>query len=394
MGWSLLLDAVLVVVAVLAIANGWRQGLLRTAAGLVGLFAGGVAAWFAMPWVASLVPAPEWRAPAVIGTAIVLLVAGSSLGAWLGRLLRRGADAVKLGVVDRLLGAVGNLLVTAFVVALVASGVQAMGVPVLSPAVAGSTVLRGLDRITPEPAKELLAEIRTAALGQGVPWLVEVIGGPTAAPALPDAELGGDAIAAASASVVRITGNAYRCGTTMTGSGFVVAPDRVVTNAHVVAGIDEPIVEAPGRGAVAGRVVAFDPAADLALIATEPLDVPPLTLADSPSPGTTVAIAGYPFGGPLDVHTGRVLSTGPLTIVEGGTSSTREVTSLAARVDHGNSGGPVLTADGRVAAVVFAKSEDVADVGFAVPVGVLAPLVAEASGLGEPVETGSCTPSP
>ncbi|MGX5697622.1 MarP family serine protease [Agromyces soli] len=391
MGWSLLLDAVLIVIAVLAILNGWRQGLLRTAAGLIGLVAGGVAAWVAMPWVASLVPSPEWRTPAVVATALVLLVAGASAGAWVGRLLRRGADAVKLGVVDRLLGAIGNLLVTAFVVALVASGVQAMGVPGLSPAVSGSNVLRVLDRVTPEPAKELLAEIRTAALGQGVPWLIEVIGGPTVSPPLPDTELGGDSIAAASASVVRITGNAYQCGTTSTGSGFVVAPDRVVTNAHVVAGVDEPVVEAPGLGAVAGRVVAFDPDADLALIATDPLDVAPLALAEPPAAGTAVAIAGYPFGGPLDVHTGSVLSTGPLTIVEGGRTSTREVTTLAARVDHGNSGGPVLTGDGRVAAVVFAKSEDVADVGFAVPVDVLAPLVASAAGLGTPVGTGSCT---
>lgn len=391
MTWSLLLDVLLVVLGIGALVNGWRLGLLRTAAGLLGLVAGGVAAWFAMPWLAGIVPVPEWRPPLVIAAALVLLAIGASAGAALGRLLRRGAHAVKLGWIDRALGALGNLLVTAFVVALLASGVQAMGVPVLSPAVAGSQVLRGLDAITPAPARTLLAEIRGAALGQGVPWLVDVIGGPTAAPELPSGSIGGDALAVASESVVRITGNAFQCGSTLTGSGFVVAPDRVVTNAHVVAGIDEPIVEAPGRGAVAGRVVAFDPETDLALIATDPLDVAALPLADPPAPGTTIAVAGYPFGGPLSVRAGSVMSTGPLTIAERGATSTREITTLAAEVDHGNSGGPVLTAAGSVAGVVFAKSDSVDNVGFAVPVEVLAPLAEAAPSLDAPVATGSCT---
>lgn len=335
-------------------------------------------------------PFPEWRAPLVIAAALVLLALGASAGAALGRLLRRGARAVKLGWIDRALGAIGNLLVTAFVVALLGSGVQAMGVPVLSPAVAGSQLLRGLDAVTPAPARSLLAEIRGAALGQGVPWLVDVIGGPTTAPELPSGSIGGEALAVATESVVRITGNAFQCGSTLTGSGFVVAPDRVVTNAHVVAGIDEPIVEAPGRGAVAGRVVAFDPDADLALIATDPLDVAALPLADPPAPGTTIAVAGYPFGGPLSVRSGSVMTTGPLTIAEGSSTSTREVTTLAAQVDHGNSGGPVLTAAGSVAGVVFAKSDSVENVGFAVPVEVLAPLAAAAPSLSAPVATGSC----
>lgn len=390
MGWSLLLDVLLVLIGIGALVNGWRAGLLRTAAGLVGLVAGGVASWFAMPWVGSLVAAPEWRAPAVIATAVLLLAIGASIGAALGRLLRRGARAVKLGVVDRILGALGNLLVTAFVVALLGSAVQSMGVPVLSPAVAGSQVLRSLERVTPEPARALLAEIRTAALGQGVPWLVDVIGGPTAAPALPSDGPSGDAVNAASASVVRITGTAFQCGSTLTGSGFVVAPNRVVTNAHVVAGIDEPIVEAPGRGAVAGRVVAFDREADLALIATDPLDVAPLPLAATPEPGTAVGVAGYPFGGPFTLRSGSVMSTGPLTIVEGDRTTTREVTTFAAQVDHGNSGGPLLTGAGEVAGVVFAKSESVQNVGFAVPIDVLTPLADAAPSLEDPVGTGSC----
>jgi len=186
-----------------------------------------------------------------------------------------------------------------------------MGVPVLSPAVAGSRVLSTLDLVTPAPARTLLAELRTAALGEGIPWLVEVLEGPTEAPQLPAGGLDDGALAAASNSVVRITGTAYQCGSNLSGSGFVVAEDRIVTNAHVVAGVTEPIVEAPGQPAVQGRVVAYDDANDLALIAVSGLATPPLAIAE-PASGDEVAVAGYPFGGPLEVRPARVMSIGPI----------------------------------------------------------------------------------
>ncbi|WP_448810828.1 MarP family serine protease [Agromyces bauzanensis] len=389
MGWSILLDVLLVVGFIVAIVNGYRAGLLRTAAGLVGLVLGGIAAFFVMPWVAGIVPAPEWRAPVALAAALLLLSLGAWLGAVVGRALSRGARAVKLGVLDRVLGAIGNLLVTAFVIALVASGISAMGVPVLSPAIAGSRVLTALDQVTPAPARTLLAELRTAALGQGIPWLVDVIGGPTEAPELPTGGVDDAELARAAASVVRITGTAYQCGINLSGSGFVVAQDRIVTNAHVVAGVTEPIVEAPGQAAVAGRVVAYDAENDLALIAVSGLATPPLAVADAPA-GADVAVAGYPFGGPLELRPARIMSVGPITIEEGGRTSTRDIVTLAADVDHGNSGGPVLTGDGAVGGVVFARSDSVANVGYAIPVTTLAPLAAEAPSLEQSVDSGSC----
>ncbi|WP_448005658.1 MarP family serine protease [Agromyces bauzanensis] len=389
MTWSLVVDLLLIIVFIASAVIGSRSGLLRTAAGLVGLVLGGIAAYFAMPWVSTLVPLPQWRAPAAIVTALALLSLGAWLGAVVGRALRHGARAVKLGLLDRVLGAIGNLIVTAFVVALVGSGISAMGVPVLSPAVAGSRVLSTLDRVTPAPARSLLAELRTATFGGAIPWLVEVLDAPTQAPELPTGGVGDGALARAAASVVRITGTAYQCGSNLSGSGFVVAEDRIVTNAHVVAGVTEPIVEAPGEPAVAGRVVAFDPENDLALIAVSGLATPPLAVAEAAA-GTDVAVAGYPFGGPLELRPARVMSIGPITIQESGRTSTRDIVTLAADVDHGNSGGPVLTGDGAVGGVVFAKSDSVANVGYAIPVTTLAPLAAEALQLDEPVDSGSC----
>lgn len=389
MSWSLLLDLLLVVVFISSIVVGYRRGLLHTAAGLVGLILGGIAAYFAMPWVAAVVPLPEWRAPAAIVAALVLLSLGGWLGALVGGALQQGARAAKLGVLDRVLGAIGNLIVTAFVVALVGSGISAMGVPVLSPAVAGSRVLSTLDQVTPAPARSLLAELRTATFGGAIPWLVDVLDAPQQAPQLPAGGIDDADLARAAESVVRITGTAFQCGSNMSGSGFVVAEDRIVTNAHVVAGVTEPIVEAPGEAAVEGHVVAFDPENDLALIAVSGLETPPLAIADAPA-GTDAAVAGYPFGGPLELRPARVMSVGPITIQESGRTATRDIVTLAADVDHGNSGGPVLTGDGAVGGVVFAKSDSVENVGYAIPVATLAPLAAEAPQLTEPVDSGSC----
>lgn len=390
MAWSLALDLVLVLVLIGALVNGWRMGILRTAAGLLGLIAGGIAAYFVMPWIVTLVPAPEWRATAAIAAAILLLVAGSALGASFGRALRKGAKAVKLGPVDRVLGAIANTMVAAFVIALLGAGVSAMGVPVLSPAIGASWVVRGIDQVTPPPARAFLAEVRTAAVGEALPWLVDVLDGPTVAPDLPAGGIASEELARASASVVRITGTAYECGGNLSGSGFVVAENRIVTNAHVVAGVDQPIVEAPGQPAVAGRVVAYDPDNDLAVIAVDGLATPALGLAEPVGGEVDVAVGGYPFGGPFELRPARVMATGPITISVDGARSTREVVTLAADVDHGNSGGPVLTLGGEVGGVVFAKSESVDNVGFAVTNSTLAPLAEAAPSLNDRVDSGTC----
>ncbi|HET8780055.1 MAG TPA: trypsin-like serine protease, partial [Agromyces sp.] len=96
----------------------------------------------------------------------------------------------------------------------------------------------------------------------------------------------------------------------------------------------------------------------------------------------------------LELRPARVMSVGPIMIEEGGRTSTRDVMTLATDVDHGNSGGPVLTGDGSVGGVVFAKSDSVANVGYAIPLTTLAPLAADAASLSEPVDSGSCVSGP
>src|SRR6195952_4843608 len=111
--------------------------------------------------------------------------------------------------------------------------ISALGMPAISQAIASSTVLRGINAITPVPVQSLLAQVRSATVDQSLPRIAEAFGAGTGTQTIPDVSTDTPALNEAAKSVVRITGNAYACGQSQSGSGFVVATDRVVTNAHV-----------------------------------------------------------------------------------------------------------------------------------------------------------------
>lgn len=390
MAWSIMIDVLLIIGFLTALVNGFRAGLLRTLSGLLGLIAGGVAAFFVIPLIVQWVDAPGWRTAAAIGAGLACVLVGGWIGATIGRALRRGVRAVKLGMFDRLFGAVAGLLVAAFVTLLVGTSVASLGVPVVSPAVGGSTVVRALDQVTPEPARQVIAQLRTVTVDRAVPWLVQAFDAPTETPALPSHEMDRATLELAAASIVRVTGSAYQCGQTMSGSGFVVAPDRVVTNAHVVAGVGEPMIDAPGESLTEGRVVYYDERADLAVIATDGLEVDPLPLTGTLGEGAAAVVVGYPFGGPMTTAPAEVLSAGPIVIQTSLGLNDRDAYTLATVVHPGSSGGPLLATDGTVAGVVFGKGDAIDNVGYAVTMAELAPVANVSSALADPVQPGEC----
>jgi S1-C subfamily serine protease len=265
-----LLDVVLAVILLGYLVSGIRKGFLVTLGGIAGFVAGAVAAFFAIPLVSGWVPDNPWRLIAVIATVIVLVRVGQAVGSALGASIRRWSDFPPLRLVDRLLGGVVNVVVAALVLSMLAFSVGTLGAPLVSQQLASSQVIRGIDTATPGPVRSWMAQLRTIAVDDGIPTLLE---GVAPVPAeVPDASVDTPELAAAAASVVRITGTAYQCGQNQTGSGFVVAPGRVITNAHVVAGVNEPVVEVPGGGALPGRVVQLDMARDMAVIAVDDLE--------------------------------------------------------------------------------------------------------------------------
>lgn len=387
---DLLLGLVLLVLA----GEGVRNGLARSLAAILGTTTGAVAAVVLIPFVATWIPSPELRTIAVIVVAVGLLIAGHAIGSAIGRLMRHDEDVRRLSALDRIAGGAVNLVAASIVVALVAGGVGALGIPVLSQATAQSGVLRVIDAITPPPLDQALARVRGTVLEQGLPALGGAPGGVTDSPGAPQGPTDTDPWIAASGSVVRITGTAYACGQNQSGSGFAVAPERILTNAHVVAGVDAPVVEAPNGQALEGRVVAYDPQRDLALLAVPGLEVAVLPIDEGLEVGDAAALEGYPYGGPFATAPAEVLaiSTERIPDVGGGGSSPREIYTLAADIEPGNSGGPLLAEDGEVAGVVFARSADRPALGYALTATEFAPLVAAAAGLSSPVVSGSCTP--
>lgn len=386
-----LLDVLLVIVLLIYLGEGWRSGLLRSVAAIVGLVAGAAAAFFLMPIIGHIVPDPFWRTFLVVSAAVALIILGSMAGSAVGRALHGRGERTAPSVLSRIGGAIVNLVVGALVTALIAGSVASLGVPVLTSAVGNSWVLQAIATVTPEPVTAALARLRSTVVAQGLP-VISGISGITTSPGAPKVNTGTSALTAAAASVVRINGTAYACGQNQSGSGFVIAKDRIVTNAHVVAGVQQPVVQAPNGQTLDGRIVYFDPQNDLAVIAVSGLGAPTLGLGGTLAVGDDAAVDGYPFGGPFTSGGAQILahSTESVENIYGTGRTTRDLYTLAADIEPGNSGGPLLEQNGSIAGIVFAKSSTDAQLGYAMTDTLLAPVVQQAAGLSAPISSGSC----
>jgi S1-C subfamily serine protease len=385
------LDLALILTLLSYLIYGLRNGFLVTAGGIAGFAAGAVAAFLSVPVVSDLVEDSSWRLTAIIATAIVLVVLGNALGTTIGRSIRSAVRLKPLRAVDRMVGGAVNVVVAALVMSMLAFSIGALGVPFVSQQLADSRVIRFIDGMTPNPVKATMAQLRSAVIGDRIPRLIEGIGQPQQVP-VPDASTDTPALNRAAGSVLKIAGTAFQCGQNQTGTGFVVSPGRVVTNAHVVAGVSQPVVEVPGGGAMPGRVVYFDGKRDLAVLAVDGLPSAALPLSPDLPAGTAAAFAGYPHGGPFQSKPATVqgISTVLVPDIYGDNPVPDEVYKLAGDIQPGNSGGPLLTSGGAVAGVIFAKTTSDAALGFAIPMIDLRPVAAQAPELTNAVSSGQC----
>jgi S1-C subfamily serine protease len=258
-------------------------------------------------------------------------------------------------------------------------------------------VLQTLDRFMPNPAKTMFSDFRRLVAGNST--FAEVFSGigaerVLAIPAPDPAVLDSPGFLAARTSVVRVQGVAPSCQRAIEGSGFVVSPDHVLTNAHVVAGVTErqTVTTTSGR-TLPATVVYYDPQVDVAILYVPGLGLTPLSFARPASPGADAVVAGYP----LDA---RYLHTVPARI--GGVQDavgpniyqtstvTRQIYEIRAVVQSGNSGGPLLSPQGTVDGVVFAAAVAVNDTGFALTASEVTPDARAGENATAPVSTMSC----
>lgn len=386
------LDALLIVWLLWQLIYGLNVGLLVSIGGLLGFIAGAVGAFFAAPFANQYAPGPAWRTAFVIGVTVILIGAGHAVGIRIGGAIARRVKSGPVRSANRIMGGALNVVVGAAVVSVLALGVGNLGIPAVSNQLNNSLVISKIDAWTPDPVKGAVAQLRSLVIEEGIPRLLNP-SGPNVAVAAPDANTNTPAWNTAAKSVLKISGTAFQCGQNQTGTGFVVAPERVLTNAHVVAGVAMPLVQTATKGALKARVVFFDPVKDLAILAVDGLDAAPLTTAPTLPANASAAFAGYPLGGPLQVRAATVISSGPLLIpdITDTQKSILDVYQLAGNVQSGNSGGPLLDPSGHVVGVVFAKSTTNEPVGFAFTMDEVAPVVAAASQLSSSVNSGSCT---
>ena len=384
------LDWLLLVVALAEARRGAALGVVRSFFSLGGATAGVLLGTALAPFVGQLA-AGTLNKLLLLGATIILgAVLGGAAGQALGGRLSRFTRRLRLtAAADSVSGAVFSATISLLLVWLLASVFSGMLPAGINQQVRGSAVLRNLDESLP-PAPTLLAGLARFIGPLGFP---EVFVGREPAPLEPvDAATAAEiaqAEAAAAASTVKIEG--IGCGGLVSGSGFVAAPETVVTNAHVVAGINRPVV-VDANGTHRATAIYFDPDVDLAILRVAGLAGPPLTIADDAvARGTSAVVLGYPAGGPR-----RAVAAGVLQRTEALGRDiynqglvTRQIYQLQTQIESGNSGGPLVLPDGRVIGAVFARSQTDAQIGYAITAPAIRNALDRARGA-QPTATGRC----
>ncbi len=385
-------DVVVLVVVVLSAVQGLRLGavvqVLSFGGLLLGLFLGAQLASITVTWGHVQATRTALALVTLLGVALLCGMAGRIVGNMAFRRVHRGA----LGTVDSAFGVVVAVVASLLIAWLLASTLVNTDSLSLNASIDQSTIIRSLDNVLPAPPS-VFSRVQSFLSAQGFPpvfaQLAPDSAGPVALPGEPQLQA---AAAHAAGSTVKIVGDG--CGQIQEGSGFVVAPGIVVTNAHVVAGIAHPMVEA-GSQTLDTTVIYFDPSYDLAVLRVSGLGEPALALdPESSSRGVQAAVLGYPGGGPFQVAPAGVMATFEAEgrDIYGQGLTVRNVYEIQAKVRPGNSGGPLVQLDGQVIGVVFSRSTTNGDIGYALTSpGVLA-RVRQAESSSRVVGTGACVP--
>lgn len=384
------LDWALVLVLLIIIVTGFRRGFWVSMGTITGAIAGVLGGLVIMPVIVELVSAGVIRIVAMVAVTAVLIWFGMWLGHTIGRRLRLQISHPTMRTIDKFLGAIGNTAIAGILISLIAFSVSSVGVPGITSVLKHSRIVAVATQLTPEGARSWIAQVRADVLNSSELPELELADDEAPDDEKPSVEPS-TAVENVSASSVRITGSAYECGQSQTGSGFALTPDRVLTNAHVVAGVEAPQVESHDGQLFTGEVVAFDPEVDIAVIALPGAQLPTVEFGEPIDPGAEAFVLGYPSGGPHQITGAQIQARGPATVanIYDQNPQLRDVYQVAADVRQGNSGGALVAEDGSVAGVIFARASD-AEIGYALTRDEISQVVTEAPGLSDAVATGHC----
>jgi uncharacterized membrane protein required for colicin V production len=345
-------DLVILALVALMALQGFMRGFIVGVAALVGFAGGGFIGSRLGPVLLSGGAHSPYSALVSLGGAVILGGLLASIFEGVARRVRRFIWLPGLRIVDGMLGAILTAVIglgMAWIAGamLLQTSSEFSLPPSIRHSIASSLILRDLDKVLPPSAI-------LNALGRIDP-LESVTGKIADVPAPSKAIVYAHGVTAAASSVVRILGTA--CGFGIEGSGWVAGPGLVVTNAHVVAGEKNTVVQPGGAGrSLRARVIVFDPHNDIAVLSVAGLNAPALTLASKPVSGESAAILGFPLNLGFKVVPARLGSTQLTNTTNAyGNPTMRRISSLRGLVQSGNSGGPLIDAGGGVIGTVFAE---------------------------------------
>jgi len=389
-------DLILIALIIMFALNGYRQGFVVGALSFVGFFGGALVGLQLAPLVVERLASPLGRVLVSLTAVFGLALLGQAIASWAGTRLRHAIRSEGGRRADDVGGIVVSVIALLLVAWMVAAPLGSSSMPSVARSVKNSAILGVVDAVMPSQARLLYDGLRdTIATGD----FPNVFGDLTPTDArevsAPDPKLAGSpAVRLARASVVKITGSAPTCRRRIEGSGFVYAPQHVMTNAHVVAGTKGALTVEVNGSRETGRVVYYDPDLDVAVLYVPDLTSPAMTWAATEAEsGDDAVVIGYPLDGPFTATSARIrdvrMVKGP-DIYERDTVI-REVYSIRSKVLSGNSGGPLVDTGGRLLGVIFAAAVDDPETGFALTADEARPVGNTAASRTDPVSTGACT---
>jgi S1-C subfamily serine protease len=389
-----LLDLILIALAAAFAVAGYRQGFIVGVLSFVGFLGGAaVGAVFSPAIARALVSGPARQALVAIVVVFITAMIGQLVASLAGAAVRSRVTWRPVAFVDAVGGAVVSVLSVLLIAWLIGSAVANAPFPAVAGQVSGSVVLRGVDRIMPPTAHIMFSDFRRLLASGPYTQVFGALGaeGALTVPPPDPAVVNTPGLERARPSVVKIVGTAPSCSRTLEGSGFVFAPQHVLTNAHVVAGVRGGVT-VTGHRVLHGTVVLYDPQRDVAVIYVPGLHARPLAFAPPPNRGDSAIVAGYPLNESFTAVPARIggeQSANSPDIYQAQTV-TRDIYAVRAVVRPGNSGGPLLAPSGEVDGMVFAAAVDLNDTGYALTGGEVASDVSAGRTATVAVSTEGC----
>ena len=361
-----LLDWVLVVVVVLYAVSGYWQGFITGAFATVGLLLGGLFGIWLAPHLLGNADPSLWVSLAALFVVLVCASFGQAVLQYAGTRMRDQITWQPVRALDAVGGALLSVVAVLIVTWMLGVAVSGSRIPGIGPMVRDSSVLTEVNKVMPAQAQGVLRQFDRVVGSSFFPRYLEPFAperivevSPAPGNVVRDPE-----VQQAELSVFKIRGN-NRCGDGIEGSGFLYSPHRLMTNAHVVAGVTEPKVRVGTRDLDA-TVVYYNSDIDIAVLDVD-IEGPVIHFDDSGSAKQAAVILGYPNDGPFDAQPARIRAEQRLRSpdIYGRGTVTREVFSLRGLVRPGNSGGPLVSRSGQVLGVIFAASVSDKQTGYA-----------------------------